>query len=118
MAKDLGKWSFLIGAILALIMGIGAGLNQVWANNAWLTVILVLAGLIVGFVNITAKEAQGFLIAAIAVLAANTANLATLFPGLLRLGAILAGIVAKLLVVIAPAALLVGLRAVYKFAAE
>ena len=118
MAKDLGKWAFIIGAVLALVMGIAAGLGQAWAGNTWLTVILVAAGLIVGFVNISAKEVQPFLVAAIAVLAANTANLAVLFPGLTQLGAILAGIVAKLLVVIAPAALIVGLRAVYKFAAE
>lgn len=118
MANDVGKWAFIVGAVLAIIMGIGLGLGQTWADNVWLTVLLVVAGLVVGFVNISAKEAQPFLVAAIALLVANTANLAVLFPGLMQLGAILAGVVAKLIVVVAPAALLVAIRAVYGFAAE
>lgn len=118
MVNQVGKWAFIVGAVLAIIAGIGMGLSQAWGNNEWITVLLVVAGLVVGFVNITAKEAQGFLIASIAVLAASTANLGTLFPGLMQLGAILAGIVAKVLIVVAPAALIVALRAVYGFAAE
>lgn len=118
MANELGKWAFIVGAVIAIITGIGAGLGQSWGNDAWLMVILIVAGLIVGFVNITAKEVQGFLIAAIAMLVANTANLGILIPGIDQLGAILAGIIAKLLVVVAPAALIVAVRAVYGFAAE
>ena len=118
MAKEIGKWAFIVGAVLAIIAGIGAGLGQAWGNNVWVTALLVLAGLVVGFVNITSKEVQGFLVASVAVLVANTAGLSTLFPGALQLGAILAGIVAKVLIVVAPAALIVALRAVYGFAAE
>jgi len=117
-AKTVGKWTFIVGAVIAIIAGIGAGLNQGWANHAWLTAILVLAGLIVGVVNITATEVEGFLIAAIAILIANTANLTALIPGVLSIGAILAGIVAKVLILIAPAALIVALRASYGFVAE
>jgi hypothetical protein len=116
--QGVGKWAFLIGVLLALIAGIGAGVGAGFANNAWITALLVIAGLVVGFVNITVKETQAFLVAAIAVLVASTANLAVLFPGFGVIGAILAGIVAKLLIVVAPAALLVALRAVYGFAAE
>ena len=118
MADDIGKWAFLIGIVIALITGIGAGVGMSFAGSAWVTVLLVLAGLVVGFVNITGKETQAFLVAAIAVLVASTANLGSLFPGFTVLGSILAGVVAKLLVVIAPAALIVALRAVYGFAAE
>lgn len=118
MANQVGKWAFILGAVIAIIAGIGIGLNQAWANNVWISVLLVLAGLVVGIVNITAKEVQGFLIASIAVLVASTANLGNLIPGVLQLGAILAGIVSMLLMVVAPAALIVALRAVYGFAAE
>ena len=61
MANDLGKWSAIIGAVLALVAGIGVGIGQAWGNNAWITVVLVLAGLIIGFVNISDKEVQPFL---------------------------------------------------------
>jgi hypothetical protein len=118
MAEGVGKWAFLIGVLLALIAGIGAGIGAGFADNAWITALLVIAGLVVGFVNITVKETQAFLVAAVAVMVASTANLAELFPGFTTIGLILAGIVAKLIIVVAPAALLVALRAVYGFAAE
>lgn len=117
-AKLIGKWTFIVGAIIAIITGIGAGLNQGWADNVWVAALLVLAGLIVGVVNITATEVEGFLIAAMAILIANTANLTALIPGVESIGAILAGIVAKALLLIAPAALIVALRASYGFVAE
>ena len=118
MADQIGKWAFLIGVVIALIAGIGSGVGMAFGNNAWITALLVLAGLVVGFVNITVKETQAFLVAAIAVMIANVANLGVLFPGFAALGAILAGIVSKIVVVVAPAALIVALRAVYGFAAE
>ena len=118
MSKEIGKWAFIIGAVLAVIMGIGVGLGQAWGSNAWAVLVLVVLGLVVGFVNITAKEVQGFLIAAIAVLAANTANLAAANTIVAKLGDILSGIVVNVILVIAPAALIVALRAVYGFAAE
>ncbi len=118
MANQLGKWAFIIGAILAIIAGIGAGLAQTWAAGPWIGAILVILGLVVGFVNISMKEVQGFLVAAIALLVAKTAGLVTLIPGLPDLGAILAGIVNMVIVLVAPAALIVALRAVYGFAAE
>ena len=118
MANQLGKWAFIIGAVLAVVMGIGVGLQQTWGTNKWLLLLLVLLGLVVGFVNISMKEVQGFLVAALALLVANTANLGfvdTLVP---KLGAILSGVVANVLLVVAPAALVVALRAVYGYAAE
>ena len=118
MANQVGKWAFLIGVIVAVVTGIGAGLNATWGTSAWVTLLLVVLGLVVGFVNITTKEVQGFLVAAVAVLLANTANLGSVDTLVSPLGAILAGIVAKAVVLVAPAALIVALRAVYGFAAE
>ena len=95
MANQLGKWAFIIGAVLAIVMGIGVGLGQAWGSNAWLVLLLVILGLVVGFVNISMKEVQGFLIAALALLVANTANLARLDTLVPQLGGILAGIIAN-----------------------
>jgi hypothetical protein len=56
-ATDLiGSWAFLIGAILAVIF---AFIGQ----NFWVTVILVIIGIIVGLLNITVHEVQPFLLA-------------------------------------------------------
>lgn len=54
----LGKWAFLIGLILA----VGLGIFAAYAGS-WLAWVLVLLGLIVGFVNISDKEVGSFLTA-------------------------------------------------------
>ncbi|MBW2978069.1 hypothetical protein KY331_04450 [Candidatus Woesearchaeota archaeon] len=118
MASQVGKWAFLIGVVLAVITGIGAGLAQEWGANPWLMLLLVVLGLVVGFVNITAKEVKGFLIASVALLVAGTANLSTVNTLVPSLGSILEGIVNMVIYVVAPAALIVCLRAIYGFAAE
>ena len=50
----LGSWAFLIGVILAIVFGI-VGVEPLIAT------ILVVLGLIVGFLNITDKEVKPFL---------------------------------------------------------
>ncbi len=118
MANQVGKWAFIVGAVLALIMGIGAGLGEAWGANPWLKLLLVVLGLVVGFVNISMKEIQGFLLATVTLLVANSANIAVIDTLIPKLGLILQGMITNILVVVAPAALVVSLRAVYKYAAE
>lgn len=119
MANEIGKWAFIIGALLAVLMGILEGVGQVLGTNAWLMMLLLVLGLVIGFVNITAKEVEPFLIAAIAVLAAaGTSNLVIGNMLFTPLGTILAAIAKDIVLVVAPAALIVGVRAVYGFAAD
>lgn len=116
MGKELGKWCFIIGVIIALIIGIGAA-TVGWPTGVtlnWLILLLVVLGLIVGFANITAKEATPFLIAAVALLIANTAGLANINTLIPYLGSILAGIVSNLLIMVAPAALVVAVKGFYE----
>ncbi len=62
--KNIGIWSFYIGLVLAVIIAV------LQANNpaVWATVVIGLLGILVGLINITEKEVQPFLIAAIAFL--------------------------------------------------
>jgi len=119
MVNQVGKWAFIIGALLAVLLGILEGVGQALGANAWLVLLLLVLGLVIGFVNISAKEVQPFLVAAIAVLAAATAaNLVVANTLFAPLGTILAAVVKDVVLVVAPAALVVSLRAVYGFAAE
>ncbi len=118
MAEAIGKWSFLIGIVLALITGIGAGAGAAWAVNPWIALIIVVLGLVIGFVNITATEVQPFLIAALALFAFSFANLGAVDTLIPYLGSVLNSVVTYVAMLIGPAALVVALRAVYKFAAE
>ena len=52
----VGKWAFLIGVVLAVLFGF-------FTTGTWLSWVLVLIGLIVGLVNISAKEVNQFLTA-------------------------------------------------------
>lgn len=120
MGRELGKWCFLIGVIIALIVGIGMA-TAAWPGEGtltmdWLVLVLVILGLIVGFANITAKESTKFLIAAVALLIANTAGLANINTLIPFLGSILAGIVFYLLMLVAPAALVVAIKGFYEMA--
>ncbi len=119
MANQVGKWAFIVGALLAVLMGILEAVGQDLGTNVWLVLLLLVLGLVIGFVNISAKEVQPFLVASIAVLVtAVAANLVvgnTLFA---PLGDILVNVANDVVLVVAPAALIVALRAVYGFAAE
>ena len=75
MDGKTGHWAFLIGFALAIIAGFVPQL-QIPA----VTWILVLLGLIVGFLNITAREVQEFLIAAVAVVIAASAAVDVFMP--------------------------------------
>ncbi|MBW2981805.1 hypothetical protein KY343_02890 [Candidatus Woesearchaeota archaeon] len=118
MAEAIGKWAFLIGVVLAIIAGIGAGAGATWAVNPWIALIIVILGLVIGFVNITASEVQPFLIAALALFAFSFANLGVINTLIPYLGSVLNSAVSFIALLVGPAALVVALRAVYRFAAE
>ena len=62
--RNLGHLAFIAGVIVAIIAGISTDILQ----KEVVTLVLVILGIIVGFMNITAKETIGFLIAAIALM--------------------------------------------------
>ncbi len=97
--KGLGWWAFAVGLVLAVIFG--------YSGNIGLSWILVLLGLVVGFLNISEKEATTFLIASIALMSSGAAVNLTVLWG--PLGSILGGVVTF----VAPAAVIVAIRAVY-----
>lgn len=107
MAEDkftiIGRWAFIAGVLLAIV----AGIADLLQGLEW---ILVVLGLIVGFFNITPKESTPFLIAAIALLAASTGG--TVLETLPGIGDLLSKIFGKIVLFVAPAAVVVALREV------
>ncbi|MEK6862275.1 MAG: hypothetical protein AABY07_10010 [Nanoarchaeota archaeon] len=118
MAKrGLTTTLYLIGVILALVIGVGAAMGSNWVNSPWLVFILVVIGLIVGLYNIKAKELGAFLVGTVALIIANTAAnliaLNTLIPGL---GTFINAVVSTFIVVVAAAAVVVSFKVVYQLA--
>ncbi len=119
--SKLGEILFLVGVLLALVVGLLAGSVEVVKNNqAGIYAVLALLGLLVGFMNISPKESLGFLVAAIALLGVQSVNasLNYLYTGPLE-GAkdVLSGFLTAVGVFVAPAALVVALISVYQMAA-
>ncbi|RLI98400.1 MAG: hypothetical protein DRO99_00840 [Candidatus Aenigmatarchaeota archaeon] len=108
--QKVGGWAFILGVLVAIIAGLAAGAVAMYAG--WITLLLVVLGLVVGLLNVGDKDVQGFLIAAIALMAVGTANLAAI-P---YVGIYLASIVQNVAAFVAPAALVVALKEVYNIA--
>jgi hypothetical protein len=62
----IGKWAFIIGLVLAVLAGL-------FYQPDWAIWILAILGVIVGFLNVTAEDTRGFLLAAIALTLSATA---------------------------------------------
>ena len=72
MAKtknNLGSWAFLIGVVLAVILGV---FMQDQMTNSTVILILVVIGLVVGFLNVTAEESQSFLLSGAVLIIASS----------------------------------------------
>ena len=103
----IGSWAFLIGVILAVVVGF-------LELQPWMAITLVLIGIIVGLLNITASEAMGFLHAsAILVVVSALTNANDVFA---VLGSWAPNILEALLLVFVPATIIVSLRAVFALA--
>jgi hypothetical protein len=117
MAKSqLTNWAFVIGALLAIIMGLGAAAGAGFADNAWLILLLVVLGLVVGFANITKKEVGGFLLAVAALVLVGSAGIGQINTLIPFVGTFLAETVMKFVTFLAPAALVVAVRSAWNLA--
>ncbi|MEM5793341.1 MAG: hypothetical protein QXY45_03225 [Candidatus Aenigmatarchaeota archaeon] len=113
--KDLnkvGKWAFIVGILLAVVAGLLPGLM----SESTISFLLVVLGIIVGFMNVQEKEVFNFLIAAIAMMAINPVALEAI--KLFGIGEVLSSMVTYIAVFVGPAALVVALKAVFDLAKD
>ncbi|HLP80301.1 MAG TPA: hypothetical protein VK158_06705 [Acidobacteriota bacterium] len=106
--NKVGSWAFIIGVIIAA----GLGLLAMVVDITWLLAILVIAGLIVGFLNVSGSETHRYLIAsAVLVIVASlgAASMSTIPV----IGGYLAGTLQTLLLFVVPAAVVVSLKEIY-----
>ena len=113
--QKIGGWAFIVGIVIAVLAGI---VPESMVPAYWVIVLLAVLGLIVGFLNVTAKESTPFLVAAIAlVLSTSTFN--AIMMQVLGTGTVTTAI-GKMLgnvgIFVAPAAVLVALRAIFALA--
>ena len=106
MEKNIGYWIFLIGVFISIIAGLltTSGIN---ANVVW---VLAVLGLIVGLINVTLKDEVPFLVAALVLVTA--AGYLSVIP---YIGTTLVTILYYIVTFVAPASIIVALKAIYHF---
>jgi len=104
MLSRIGFWAFIVGLIIAIIGGIVAPQNTV------VILVLILLGLVIGFLNITAKETVTFLLATIALVVVGNVFAPIMTLGI---GAILGGILGLVGTLMAPAAVIAAIKALW-----
>jgi len=110
MAHMVGFWAFIIGLVIAVVVGIMSALGMATGILPAVIIILIILGLIIGFLNITAKEIVLFLVATIALMVVGGvfAPLKTL-----GIGAMLDSILALIATLMAPAAIVASIKALW-----
>ena len=102
----LGKWAFLVGVLLAIVLGFFGPITSLWGMR-----VLVIVGIIVGLFNVTSKEVMPFLMSG-AVLIIASALGGNVMGNLPYVGSILDA----LLVIFVPATVIVAVKNVFGLA--
>jgi len=124
----VSAWAFLIGVILALAVGI-LSLGKL---NPFIFGLILLLGLIVGlFINVSDRDSNSFLTAAVSIVIVSFAGISSLqhlitFSGLrgisdleiigLELGAYITGTLVALLMLLIPSTIIVAIKSLFSIA--
>jgi LytS/YehU family sensor histidine kinase len=106
----LAHYTFFVGILIAIV----AGLFRSYIRPEVLVSTLVFLGFIVGLFNLTTKETQPFLLAAVALMLAGIVNL-SLIP---FIGPFLRSILNNIVVFVVPGAVIVGMKAIWRLASD
>ncbi len=110
-ANSLGSLSFLFGVLIAIIVGLVSSTSARVPTNT-LTSLLIVLGLIVGFLNITKKETNKFLMASVSLVIVSAIG-GGIIGDVLVIGQYIEGILVSLITFVVPAAIVVALKAIY-----
>ena len=115
--ETIGRWAFIAGVIIAIVTGAAAttGGNL----GSWVPIAMVILGVIVALTTVTEHETTPFLVAAIALIVANGGgaflSLDAAIPGL---GTAINTILINLAIFVAPAAIILAIKAIYTMGRE
>lgn len=119
--EHVGSWAFIVGVVLAVLLGLWGSLGggDLGGVAPWALAVLVLLGLIVGFLNVTHHEAGSFLWVGTALVLvswlASELPQDNVFSGVWGAD-VLSAVVSTLITFVMPALVVVALRAIWKAA--
>ncbi|MFA4952941.1 MAG: hypothetical protein WC584_01855 [Candidatus Pacearchaeota archaeon] len=120
--NDIGARAFLIGVILAIVIGVASSTLiriQVIADyNDAIYAVLIILGIIVGFMNVTGKDSQTFMIAGAVLVIVSKFGMDSISGSLIGIGIsdIFSSTFRALLVLFVPATIIVALKTVFSIA--
>lgn len=112
MEERIGKYAFILGVLIAVVMGIfSLYLNE--TATIILTSFMVIFGLLVGLLNVADTQVKDFLLYSIVlILAAGVGSVGNTLVSVSGVGLILEGVFNYLLMFVVPATAVVSLKAV------
>jgi hypothetical protein len=113
MEKKIGHYSFIGGVIIAVVLGLVPAAT-LGAASTWLVSLMILLGLIAGFLNVTGKETKEFmLVATVLIIAAFAGGASGTLGEVQFIGQYLQGIFDNVLAFVVPATVIVGLKDIW-----
>jgi hypothetical protein len=120
--NSIGAWAFLIGVILAVIIGFSTMLIPIPSltkYSSFIYFILVILGIVIGFsIHATGKDSQTFLITGAIIVLVSKFGMESVISSLIGIGAgdTASSIFAALLALFVPATIIVALKTVFGLA--
>ena len=119
--NSIGAWAFLIGVILAIVIGIGTTLipiPELSRFSAQIYGVLVILGLVVGAMNVTSKDSHTFMIAGAVLVIVSKFGMESVTGSLIGIGIgdAITSTFSALLALFVPATILVALKVVFSIA--
>ena len=120
----LGAWAFLIGVVLAVIIGLTTSkfmpIPMLSVYSSWIYTILIVLGIIVGFANINAesKDAEVFLIAGTVLVIVSKFGMESVSGSLIGfpIADAVKTVFGSLLTLCVPATIIVALKTIFELA--
>ena len=114
MENKIGQYSFIVGIIIAVVLGLS--LPALADATPWLVSLLIVLGLVVGFLNVAGKQTKEFLVVGLVLVLLSYVGAGTTLGGILYVGPYLQGIFQGILAFIIPAIVVVALKEVWRLA--
>ena len=117
----IGAWAFLIGVVLAIVIGLSTTLISIPALTEYspqIYGILVILGVVVGFMNVGGRESQTFLIAGTVLVVVSKFGMESVTGSLIGIGVgdAVTSMFGALLALFVPATIIVALKTVFSIA--
>jgi len=124
IAKEtwVGAWAFLIGVILAVVIGLSTTLIPIPSlvkYSSTIYAILIILGLLVGFLNVTSKkDSQTFMISGAVLVIVSKFGMESVIGSLIGIGIgdAVTSVFAALLTLFVPATIIVAIKNLFSIA--